>query len=101
MNTMPGTAKVIAIFVLSLKENVPDVRHYTYFIVRYFFFSNYILYLEFCNVKQGAQMIRQYARWILLSWTFTFRLVCKPLKKLYPNLESLQNVGKLTILPYY
>ena len=37
MNTMPGTAKVIAIFVLSLKENVPDVRHYTYFIVRYFF----------------------------------------------------------------
>ena len=52
-------------------------------------------------MKQGAQMIRQYARWILLSWTFTFRLVCKPLKKLYPNLESLQNVGKLTILPYY
>ncbi|KAK4016896.1 bestrophin-3 isoform X1 [Daphnia magna] len=64
-NTMPGTAKVIAIFVLALKENAAD----------------------------GAQMIQQYSRWILLSWTFTFRLICQPLKKLYPDLQSLQNAG--------
>lgn len=40
-------------------------------------------------------MIQQYSRWILLSWTFTFRLICQPLKKLYPDLQSLQNAGKL------
>ena len=43
-------------------------------------------------------MIQQYSRWILLSWTFTFRLICQPLKKLYPDLQSLQNAGKENLL---
>ena len=44
---------------------------------------------------KGQQMIQQYARWIVLSWALTFRLVCLPLKKLYPDLKSLQNLGKI------
>jgi hypothetical protein len=56
---------VITIFIFSLKEDLP----------------------------QGLEMVKEYSRWILLSWTLTYRLVCKPLRKLYPNLASLQNVA--------
>ncbi len=38
-------------------------------------------------------IIEQYARWQILSWVFTFRLVCKPLFKIYPDLASLQTAG--------
>jgi len=36
-------------------------------------------------------MVKEYSRWILLSWTLAYRLICKPLRKLYPDLTSLQN----------
>jgi hypothetical protein len=88
---MPGTAKVIAIFVLAVKENAAEVRAST--AIKYFDVE--MLRDIFWKFQQGAQMIQQYSRWILLSWTFTFRLICQPLKKLYPDLQSLQNAGKL------
>jgi hypothetical protein len=88
---LPGTAKVIAIFVLALKENAAEVRAST--AIKYLMWKCYETF--FWKFQQGAQIIQQYSRWILLSWTFTFRLICQPLKKLYPDLQSLQNAGKL------
>ncbi|XP_046446045.1 bestrophin-2-like isoform X2 [Daphnia pulex] len=66
--TIPGTAKSITMFILSLKPDLPE----------------------------GPMIIEQYARWQILSWVFTFRLVCKPLSKIYPDLASLQTAGLLT-----
>ena len=63
VTSIAGTAKVITIFILSLKEDLP----------------------------QGLEMVKEYSRWILLSWTLAYRLICKPLRKLYPDLTSLQN----------
>ena len=61
--SIAGTAKVISVFILSLKEDLP----------------------------QGLDMVKEYSRWILLSWTLAYRLICKPLRKLYPDLITLQN----------
>ena len=65
VTSIAGTSKVITIFILSLKEDLP----------------------------QGFEMVQQYSRWILLSWTLTYRLICKPLRKLYPDLITLQNAA--------
>ena len=70
VTSISGTAKVITIFILSLKEDAP----------------------------QGSEMVQQYSRWILLSWTLAYRIICKPLRKLYPDLVSLQNSA--LILPH-
>ncbi|KAI9557424.1 hypothetical protein GHT06_017252 [Daphnia sinensis] len=67
VNSIPGTSKVTAYFVNSLKENQPD----------------------------GEAIVQQYARWIVLSWALVFRLVCPGLKEAYPDLMSLQNEGLL------
>ncbi len=45
---------------------------------------------------QAHEYIRIYARWIVLSWTLAFLLICGPLKKKFPNLKSLVDAGKLT-----
>jgi hypothetical protein len=67
VTSMPGTSKVIANFVMSIKE----------------------------NQKEGHQIVQQYARWVLLGWALTFRLICKPLKRVFPDLLSLENAGLL------
>ena len=46
---------------------------------------------------QGVQIVQQYTRWILLSWTLVFRLVCPSLRYAYPNLMCLQNEGELCL----
>ncbi|XP_057370446.1 bestrophin-4-like isoform X2 [Daphnia carinata] len=66
--TIPGTAKSITMFILSLKPGLPE----------------------------GPIIIEKYARWQVLTWVLTFRLVCKPLRAIYPDLMSLQNAGLLT-----
>nr|CAH0106158.1 unnamed protein product [Daphnia galeata] len=66
--TIPGTSKSITMFILSLKPDLPE----------------------------GPLIIEQYARWQILSWVLTFRLVSKPLSKIYPDLASLQSAGLLT-----
>lgn len=38
-------------------------------------------------------IIEQFARWQLLAWVLTFRLVCRPLRKIYPDLKSLEATG--------
>ncbi|EFX89373.1 hypothetical protein DAPPUDRAFT_310410 [Daphnia pulex] len=62
-----GTSKVTAYFVHSLKENQPE----------------------------GVTIVQQYARWIVLSWTLVFRMICPGLKEAYPDLMCLQNEGLL------
>nr|SVE79269.1 EOG090X0KP6 [Daphnia lumholtzi] len=44
---------------------------------------------------QGYQIVEQYSRWIVLGWALTFRLICKPLKRVFPTLVSLENAGLL------
>lgn len=38
-------------------------------------------------------IIEQFVRWQLLAWVLTFRNVCRPLRKMYPDLKSLQTTG--------
>jgi hypothetical protein len=52
------------------------------------------LNFDFKNPK-GPLIIEQYARWQILSWVLTFRLVSKPLSKIYPDLASLQSAGEV------
>nr|CAH0106159.1 unnamed protein product [Daphnia galeata] len=66
--TIPGTAKSITLFISSLKSDIPE----------------------------GPMIIEQFVRWQLLSWILSFRLVCRPLKKTYPDLFSLEAAGLLT-----
>nr|CAH0107630.1 unnamed protein product [Daphnia galeata] len=59
MQTMiPGTAKVITFFILSLKPNLPE----------------------------GPVIVEQFARWAVLAWILTFRV-------LFPDMISLQVAG--------
>lgn len=48
----------------------------------------------FC-IKKGYQIVEQYSRWIVLGWALTFRLICKPLKRVFPTLVSLENAGNV------
>ena len=38
--------------------------------------------------------MEQFARWTVLTWILTFRMVSKPLRELYPDMTSLQRAGK-------
>ncbi|XP_032778205.2 bestrophin-4 isoform X2 [Daphnia magna] len=67
--TIPGIAKSITMFILSLKPGLPE----------------------------GPIIIEKYSRWQVLTWVLTFRLVCKPLRTIYPDLMSLQNAGEMKI----
>nr|SVE71455.1 EOG090X0KP6 [Daphnia similis]SVE72088.1 EOG090X0KP6 [Daphnia similis] len=67
VHSMPGTTRVIASFVMSIKE----------------------------GHTEGYQIVEQYSRWIVLGWALTFRLICKPLKRVFPTLVSLENAGLL------
>lgn len=80
---MPGTARLISHFIFSLKENLPEVR---------------ILYDPrglSCNIylPQCAVFIHQYSRWVILMWALKFKYICKPFRKIYPSLLSMQNAG--------
>lgn len=67
MASMPGTNRPIALYVVSLKEDTTD----------------------------GCARVELYIRYVLLMWLLTFRIVCKPLRKRYPNLLSIQMAGFL------
>ncbi len=45
------------------------------------------------DILKGVQIVQQYARWIILSWTLVFRMICPGLKEAYPDLMCLQNEG--------
>lgn len=45
--------------------------------------------------QQGPMIIEQFVRWQLLSWILCFRLVCRPLKKQYPDLFALESAGAI------
>jgi hypothetical protein len=45
------------------------------------------------DILKGMQIVQQYARWIVLSWTLVFRMICPGLKEAYPDLMCLQNEG--------
>jgi hypothetical protein len=38
-------------------------------------------------------IIDRFARWQLLTLILTFRIVSRPMREIYPNLESLQTAG--------
>lgn len=86
MTSVPGTGKVITLFIFSLKEAQDEVRRLT---AKFFF----IALMKNC-VAQIKPFVQQYARWVVLEWALTFRLVCSPLRKAYPDLVFLQNKGK-------
>ncbi|EFX89350.1 hypothetical protein DAPPUDRAFT_220501 [Daphnia pulex] len=67
MSSMPGTNRAITLFVVSLKDDVAD----------------------------GRARVDLYIRYVLLMWLLTFRIVCQPLRRRYPNLMAIQNAGLL------
>lgn len=67
MSIMPGTNRAITLFVVSLKDDVAD----------------------------GRARVDVYIRYVLLMWLLTFRIVCQPLRRRYPNLMAIQNAGLL------
>ncbi|XP_046635959.1 bestrophin-4-like [Daphnia pulicaria] len=64
---IPGTAKIISSFTMSLKPDLPE----------------------------GSVVVRLYARWVVLSWILAFRSVSGPLREKYPDMISLQIKGIL------
>ena len=90
--TIPGTSKSITMFILSLKPDLPEV--YIDVIQTLMVKLQINLNFDLKNPK-GPLIIEQYARWQILSWVFTFRLVSKPLTKIYPDLASLQSAGEV------
>ncbi|XP_046635228.1 bestrophin-4-like [Daphnia pulicaria] len=62
---MPGTAKLISFFLMSIKQDLPE----------------------------GPVLVEQFARWAVLSWVLTYRIVSKPLRDLFPDMVSLQRAG--------
>nr|CAH0107626.1 unnamed protein product [Daphnia galeata] len=62
---MPGTARLISFFIMSIKQDLPE----------------------------GPVIIEQFARWAVLSWVLTYRIVCKPLRDSFPDMVSLQRAG--------
>ena len=65
---MPGTSKILTIFVSTLKSDF---------------------------IKRN-ECVATYRRWVLLVWAMTFRTVSKSFRKHYPTLESFQNEGLIT-----
>nr|CAH0107627.1 unnamed protein product [Daphnia galeata] len=63
--SMGGTAKLISVFIMGIKPNLPE----------------------------GPILVEHYARWSVLSWVLTYRIVCKPLRDLFPDMMSLQRAG--------
>ncbi|XP_046445783.1 bestrophin-4-like isoform X1 [Daphnia pulex] len=64
----PETDQSITVFIFSLKPDLPE----------------------------GPVIIDQFVRWQLLALIFSFCLVSHPIRKIYPNLSSLQTAGLLT-----
>jgi hypothetical protein len=50
---------------------------------------------------KGPVIIDLFVRWQLLALLFSFCLVSHPIRKIYPNLSSLQTAGSLMIRPFF
>ncbi|EFX79869.1 hypothetical protein DAPPUDRAFT_104014 [Daphnia pulex] len=61
---MAGTSRLISVFVMGLKP----------------------------NLREGPVIVEHYARWVVLSWVLTYRIVCKPLRDLFPRYSRRLNV---------
>lgn len=69
VSSIPGTSKIITQFIVTLKDDLP----------------------------YGKTIIDEYSRYVLLNWVLIFRIVCKPLRKRYPTMMSLQTSGFLSL----
>jgi len=65
--SIPGTAKIITVFTMTLKDDAVDKE----------------------------QVARQYGRWVVLSWILAMRIICIPLRKNYPTLKSIEDEGMM------
>nr|CAH0107613.1 unnamed protein product [Daphnia galeata] len=65
--TIPGTDRITTLFTMSLKPNLPE----------------------------GPAIVDLYARWTVLAWILTFRIICHPLRREFPNLQAIQDSGIL------
>lgn len=61
-NLIPGTNRIIKLFIQSVNEGVPECR----------------------------SIIDQYIRYVLLFWLLDMRIVCEPLRRKFPNLLAIQ-----------
>lgn len=68
VSSVPGTSKIITQFIVTLKDDLPE----------------------------GKLIIDEYSRYVLLNWVLIFRMICKPLRKRYPTMMSLQASGFLS-----
>ena len=68
VSSIPGTSKIITQFIVTLKDDLAD----------------------------GKTIIDEYSRYVLLNWVLIFRMVCKPLRRRYPTMMSLQTEGFLS-----
>ena len=68
VSSIPGTSRIITQFVVTLKDDLAD----------------------------GHSLIDTYSRYVLLNWALMLRLVCKPLRKRYPTMMSLEASGLLS-----
>jgi len=91
VNSIPGCSKTITIFATTLKGNQPEVLDYQAIFHLTLFLISLIIF-----PLQGPQYLRTYSRWVVLSWTLAFRLICKPLLKKYPSLMSLHEAGNVS-----
>lgn len=91
----PETDQSITVFILSLKPNLPEVSPTL---------SHFSLYCNDFNryfILKGPVIIDQFVRWQLLCLILSFCVVSQPLRKIYPNLTSLQTAGSLMIRPFF
>lgn len=51
------------------------------------------LHSYFFLCVKGPIIVEQFARWTVIAWILTFRVVCKPLRTMFPNMISLQVAG--------
>lgn len=89
----PGTAKSITLFISSLKSDIPEASE-TRIQNSATTILDGIMIIDFYS-QQGPMIIEQFVRWQLLSWILCFRLVCRPLRKQYPDLFALESAGAI------
>ena len=68
VSCIPGTSGIITRFIVSLKDDLVD----------------------------GESLVDEFSRYVLLNWVLMLRIVCRPLRRRYPTLVSLQDCGLLS-----